>query len=298
MTTLPRYLLKFQNHTFPSAHARHRVLTPFILTVLVLSLTTGVSDSQSLPQLTPLSPAATLALKSANSGVPTYVRFVNAYGAKVDIYWIDYSGQAVLFGSLGPGQSYVQQTYSTHPWIIYDQAGGSPIVGFLPADQAAEALITKPTIHSDPPSDERPLAVRVADAFLKPEARGRDILSHLHFLADYHGHELLKVVALPEERQYMLIYRFWWYKDGITDVGFFFDSNGKFQRLQVMYTNAQWSPPFTIANGSLKVIGKFIVEQYKDKMNKLAHETLEWLIGHADAKDLLEWRLKFAQSVE
>jgi hypothetical protein len=298
MTTPLRHLFNFHKRTLPSTHAWHRLLMSFILTVLLLNLTAGVSYSQSLPQLTPLSPTATFALKSANSAVSTYVKFVNAYGAKVDIYWINFSGQVVLFDSLDPGQSYVQQTYLSHPWIIYDHASGSPIVGFLPAEQEAEAFITKPAIPSSTPSDERPLAVRVADAFLKPEQRGRDILSHLHFLADYHGHELLKVVALPEERQYMLIYRFWWYQDGITDVGFLFDLNGKLQHLQVMSTNAQWSPPFTIANGSLKVLGKFIAEKYKDRMNKLEHETLEWIIDNADSKTLLEWRLKLAQSVE
>ena len=298
MITTPQSLADSQQQALASTRASHRMLRPCILTVLWLSLVAGASYSQSLPQLTPLSPAAAFALKSENSGVSTYIKFVNAYGAKVDIYWINYNGQAVFFGSLDPGQSVVQQTYLTHPWVIYDQALGSPIVGFLPGEQEAEAFIAKPAAHPSAPSDERPLAVRIGDAFLKPAQRGRDILLHLHFLADYRGHELLKVIALPEEHQYMLIYRFWWGQDGITDVGFLFNLDGRLQSLQVMSTNAQLSPPFMLASASIKLVGKSIVEYYREKMNKLEQKTLEWLVDNADAKALLEWRLKFAQSIE
>jgi len=42
---------------------------------------------------------------------------------RVTVYWIDFKGARVFYNSLAPGESYTQQTYVTHPWIVVDDDG-------------------------------------------------------------------------------------------------------------------------------------------------------------------------------
>jgi hypothetical protein len=148
-----------------------------------------------------------------------------------------------------------------------------------------------------PPGGRVASAVRIADQFLKTARLGREILQYLHFGTAYHGHDLLRVVDLPEEQQYMLVYRYRWADDGVTDVGFLCDRSGQVQHVEVMSTNALLSQPFFAANLSRKILGAVIVEELKDKMSKWERKSLEWLIENADAHMLLEWRLRLGQSV-
>jgi von Hippel-Lindau disease tumor suppressor protein len=48
------------------------------------------------------------------------------------VYWLDYSGQRVLYSTLVPGQSYVQPTFITHPWLVTN-VNGACIGIFLPS---------------------------------------------------------------------------------------------------------------------------------------------------------------------
>ena len=51
------------------------------------------------------------------------IRFTNGSKAPIDVFWLDYDGKRVLYGSLEPGQSLAQQSYVTHPWVISDKSG-------------------------------------------------------------------------------------------------------------------------------------------------------------------------------
>jgi hypothetical protein len=62
----------------------------------------------------------------------------------VNVYWIDYQGQRVpYFAALGAGQSPVQQTFITHPWIVTD-ANGACLGIWLPTESPGTALIGQP----------------------------------------------------------------------------------------------------------------------------------------------------------
>src|SRR5271165_87321 len=117
---------------------------PVVFAAIGLAWATNAVLAQSLPLLTPMTPAATLALISENGDTPTSIEFVNDYSGAVTVNWIDYSGTIEFYMTLSPGQSYVQPTFVTHPWIIYDANTGVALEGFLPIAQAAEALITNP----------------------------------------------------------------------------------------------------------------------------------------------------------
>ena len=56
--------------------------------------------------------------RSTNSTTPTEMEFINNSAQAISTYWLDYDGRRVFYNFLNPGQSYVQQTYLTHPWIV------------------------------------------------------------------------------------------------------------------------------------------------------------------------------------
>jgi hypothetical protein len=68
--------------------------------------------------------------------VATSITFVNATSGSVDVYWLDYQGGRVYYYTLAPGQSYVQSTWVTHPWVAIDRASGV-CVGFTIAVASA-----------------------------------------------------------------------------------------------------------------------------------------------------------------
>ena len=93
----------------------------------------------------------------------------------------------------------------------------------------------------------------------------------------------------------MLIYRFWWADDGITDAGFLCDLSGRVQQVQVISTNAVLSQPFLFANASLKLLAAAILEELKDHMSTAERKLLKWMVDNSNSKMLLEWDLKLAQ---
>jgi hypothetical protein len=58
----------------------------------------------------------------------------------VKIYWLGYSGEMVFYHDLGPGQSFKQETYYTHPWLVTDDQG-NPKTLFFPEKEPGMALI-------------------------------------------------------------------------------------------------------------------------------------------------------------
>jgi len=93
------------------------------------------------PVLTPLSPTLEGALISIVGETPTSVRFVNQSSAVRIIVWLDYTGQRVFYNSLQPGQSYVQETFLTHPWLI-TTAQGQGLAIYLPIAELATAVLS------------------------------------------------------------------------------------------------------------------------------------------------------------
>lgn len=87
-----------------------------------------LSVALSIPVATPLVAPATPACeitqaKSLEATTPSQIEFVNASGTTVNVLWLDYQGNRVLYRTLLPSESYVQQTFVTHPWIAVDTMG-------------------------------------------------------------------------------------------------------------------------------------------------------------------------------
>jgi hypothetical protein len=138
--------------------------------------------------------------------------------------------------------------------------------------------------------------VNRADGFLRTEALGKHVLSYVHFGAAYHGHRYLRAFSVDGgQGEFALVYRFNWEDDGVTDVAFYCDANGKANRVGILYTNAFLNQPFVLADVSIQVLGHGLIELYKDKLSREDRQTLDGLVNRADAKGLLEFSLRTQQ---
>jgi hypothetical protein len=140
-------------------------------------------------------------------------------------------------------------------------------------------------------------ALDKAHAFLRTADRGSEVLSFVHFGADYHGHKYIQTIPL-NYGSFALVYRFWWEDDGITDVAFLCDPRGNVSNVQIISSNAFLSQPFLVANASIVVLGHSLIELYKDKLSDNDRRQLHDLVDRADAKGLLEFRLKLEQLLD
>lgn len=83
-------------------------------------------------------------LRSLSGGSSTYVTFINTLDSAASVYWIDFDGRRALYRTLPPGESYRQQTYVHHPWVVCAGAPQSPVAVFHPSPTEAGALICSP----------------------------------------------------------------------------------------------------------------------------------------------------------
>ncbi|TDC79252.1 hypothetical protein E1193_19295 [Micromonospora sp. KC606] len=87
-----------------------------------------------------MSPSKESSLRSSSGGSSTYVEFVNSSQIPVAVFWLDHSGRRQWYKTLWPGQSYRQQTFVGHPWVVTDRSGRA-LACFLPAREASKAVI-------------------------------------------------------------------------------------------------------------------------------------------------------------
>ena len=70
--------------------------------------------------------------RSIEGSLATQIEFRNVSGYDMRIYWLDYQGNRVLFNTLRPNQTYVQNTFLTHPWVATDFYGNCLGVVYYP----------------------------------------------------------------------------------------------------------------------------------------------------------------------
>ena len=117
--------------------------TPGFVPVTAVIGSCPTPGQQTIGVIEPQSPAAAVGAQSQiQIQCSTLVEFVNQRFEPVDVYWIDFNGARVLYNTLQPGTSYLQQTWPEHPWIVVGQVSGD-LAYFepLPADQAPAAAI-------------------------------------------------------------------------------------------------------------------------------------------------------------
>ena len=86
-------------------------------------------------------PAEEKGLKSVSGDVETSIKFANKSGKTVKVYWLDYEGDRKLYQTLKDGDSYDQQTYLTHPWVITDENDNAWYVYFPDAQPRSVEIV-------------------------------------------------------------------------------------------------------------------------------------------------------------
>jgi hypothetical protein len=71
-------------------------------------------------------------MKSKESSTSITIKFINQTAESRTAMWVDFKGQPVQYFTIGPGQSFSQQTFLTHPWFFTDGPGNC-IEAMLPS---------------------------------------------------------------------------------------------------------------------------------------------------------------------
>ena len=79
-------------------------------------------------------------LKSTGWDVRLQVAVRNRRAEPVNWWWVDYSGNPVLYGIISPGGGIQQLTFGTHPWLVTD-ANGQVISSVIPYKSNMELTI-------------------------------------------------------------------------------------------------------------------------------------------------------------
>jgi hypothetical protein len=114
-------------------------LKSFTAGILACCLYASTAQAVVLPNLDPVTIDDSSKSISGSASTAAEIDFVNHLNYAVDIYWIDYSGDRVLYADLAANSSYVQGTYLTHPWLVVKagsgdttaQGTGTLITGFM-----------------------------------------------------------------------------------------------------------------------------------------------------------------------
>jgi hypothetical protein len=68
------------------------------------------------------------------------IEFLNASAITQKVYWLNYGGMRVLYSTLAPGQSFLQRTFLTHPWVSTDSSNTCRAI-YLPTVESGVAVL-------------------------------------------------------------------------------------------------------------------------------------------------------------
>lgn len=80
--------------------------------------------------------------RSIHAEIPTEIEFVNAHSYPVKIFWLNYAGMRKHYYDLAPGETLVQQTYLTHPWVV--ETGTGEVLGVYYPDAQLRTIVVEP----------------------------------------------------------------------------------------------------------------------------------------------------------
>jgi len=63
-------------------------------------------------------------VRSMESEIRAFVRFINCSERLVEVHWVNYEGHNVHYTNLKPGKHVTINTFKTHPWIFLDPKTG------------------------------------------------------------------------------------------------------------------------------------------------------------------------------
>ena len=93
----------------------------------------GESDADGIPPLKTLE-------RSGRQGREVYLTFRNATEKKVELFWINESGQRQSYAVIEPGKTHRQHTFERHVWVAIAD-GREPVAAFKAPGRDGEAII-------------------------------------------------------------------------------------------------------------------------------------------------------------
>jgi hypothetical protein len=165
-------------------------------------------------------------------------------------------------------------------------------------------LMTLALLASSARADVTQRAIDRAGTYLDKRDVGKDILSFVHFGADYKGHALLNRCSVVDENgrtladKFALVYRFNWENGGVTDVAFFCDSAGAIYQMKIVRTNAILQQPFALADATIHVLGDALAKSMGDNLKEQDRAELKRLIDSSDSRGLLMAYLRLGQILQ
>jgi hypothetical protein len=79
-------------------------------------------------------------LHSITGTTTAAIEFLNSSGITQNVYWLTYAGTRQLYLTLAPGQSFVQGTFLTHPWVATDSSNTCRAI-YLPTLESGVAVL-------------------------------------------------------------------------------------------------------------------------------------------------------------
>jgi von Hippel-Lindau disease tumor supressor len=107
-----------------------------LLAVMLAALAGG---AQAQNELRDVGCAGETALRAIDEKTLTEVIFFNQSPAPIRTYWLDHQGNRKFGSEIRPGDSYVQQTYVTHPWVVTKSGAKTCVAIFQP--EASSAIV-------------------------------------------------------------------------------------------------------------------------------------------------------------
>lgn len=104
-----------------------------------------ISAAHTFQKLVPLAHCDERGLCSTDGSVSTFIRFDNYLSEDIMLYWLNYEGHRVFYAYVRAGESRLQQTYVSHPWVVtrrHVSDQGRCIAIFLPNETHSVADIS------------------------------------------------------------------------------------------------------------------------------------------------------------
>jgi hypothetical protein len=145
-----------------------------------------------------------------------------------------------------------------------------------------------------------------AQEFFDAEERGKFMLGYLHLGGDYDSHKCIAAVDVEDADgnvipgEFCLRYEFEWSiagSDNTTTVDLIFDAKGRLAEVNNEKSTSIVSPPYLLANGAIKILGKALLEATKDNLKDEDKEFIQKCIDDAEAHDLMVFALKLQYNV-
>lgn len=153
---------------------------------------------------------------------------------------------------------------------------------------------------------DRQARIEKAQESFDAEARGKFILGYLHLGGDYQSHKCTAVVDVEDKDgnalpgQFCLRYEFDWAiagSDNTTTIDLLFDEKGRLYDVNNEDSTSIVSPPYLLANGAIKILGKALLEAMSDNLKEEDRKFIQKCIDDADAHDLMLYGLKLQYNV-